>query len=468
MVLLVWMLGLAGASHALASDLYVATTGSDANSGTSPGAAKLTVQAAVASAAADDTIHVAAGKYSGAAMIDINKPLTLLGAQEGVNPTSGPRYSDNIGRYTLGTVGIPSPSSAESVIERTTTDGNPVVLVSSPGVTIDGFVITDSALATTNNSIHGIRVNTSTAAAPVRVVNNVVMGLGADSSTTTKSIPSANGITIYSNTPLPQSSAVVSDNLIAGIFGTGYHFGTSGWFAGVAKGIWVGSASGTVPVDNITISGNVIKDVSSAAGGAWGIEVNAASAQHNTGLTVEGNTIDTVIANRGGTSSGSYAYGIAVETYMDNLSITHNKISNIVKQGSSAFRLAAILLSNDRVAGSAHVNLNSLAASPAYGIAVDPSATGGRVDATDNWWGQDTGPNAGQVSGSATTSPWTAGHNDDPIKLGQPGFWPVAPSVATVPVSNSPASSTWSVALLLLAGVGILILAGCRSEALPV
>jgi hypothetical protein len=323
-------------------------------------------------------------------------------------------------------------------------------------VTIDGFAITDSALATTNNSIHGIRINTSTAAAPVRVVNNIVMGLGADSGTTTRSLPSANGITIYSNAPLPQSSAVVSDNLIAGVFGTGYHFSIStfSWYAGAAKGIWLGSASGTAPVDDVTISGNVVKDIASAAGGAWGVEVNAATGQRSTGLTVAGNTIDNIIANRGGTSSTSYAVGIAIETYMDSLLIEHNKISNIVKQGTSAVRLAAISFSNDPVAGSAHVNDNSLTGNSSFGIAVDPSATGGKVDAAGNWWGQEAGPNPGQVSGSPIISPWTRAYSDDLAKAGQPGFWPVAPGV---PVVSTPASSSWSIALLLLAGAGTLI-----------
>jgi len=448
------VLALAWASQALAAEYYVATTGSDANSGLSAGAAKLTIQAAVASAASGDEIHVAAGTYSGTSMININKPLTLLGAQAGVHPTAGTRYNDNITHYTLGTVGIATPSSAESVIERTIADGNPVVLVSSPGVTIDGFAITDSALATTNNSIHGIRINTSTATAPVRVVNNVVMGLGADSSSTTRSLPSASGITIYSNSGLPQSSAVVSDNLIAGIFGTGNKFSIStfSWYAGAAKGIWLGSASGTVPVDNVMISGNVVKDIASAAGGAWGVEVNAATGQHSTGLSVTGNTIDNIIANRGGTSWTSSAVGIAIETYMDDLSIDHNKISNIVKQGTSALRLAAISLSNDPVAGSAHVNDNSLAGAR-FGIAVDPSATGGNVDATSNWWGQQTGPSTGQVVGSATTSSWISVYSDDQAKAGQPGFWPVAP---VVPVVSTPASSPWSLALLAVFGLAAL------------
>ena len=436
LVLMVLVMGFMGASQAVATEYYVATTGNNANSGLSAGTAKLTIQAAVAAAAASDTIYVAAGKYSDTAMIDINKPLTLRGAQWGVNPTIGTRYGDNIGRYTLGTVGIATPSPVESTIERTTTDGNPVVLVSSPGVTIDGFAITDSALATTNNSVHGIRINTSTAAAPVRVVNNVVMGMGADSATTTKSIPSANGITIYSNGPLPQSSAVVSDNLIADIFGVGYHLG----YAGTAKGIWLGSSSGTVPVDNVTISGNVIKDIASAAGGAWGIEVNAATSQHSAGLSVTGNTVDTVIANRGGTSFTSYARGIAIETYMDDLLVSHNKISNIVKEGTSALGLTAIFLGTDPVAGSAHVNLNSLAAGSGTGITVDPSAKGGKVDATNNWWGQATGPSAGQVSGSAVTLPWTTTYRDDPAKVGQPGFWPAEPTYSSPsPVSTGPA-----------------------------
>ena len=62
-------------------------TGNDANSCTAPGMACKTIQAAINKASANDTINVAAGTYLELAPgpLTVNKTLTLLGAQSGVD-----------------------------------------------------------------------------------------------------------------------------------------------------------------------------------------------------------------------------------------------------------------------------------------------------------------------------------------------------------------------------------------------
>src|SRR5438093_64223 len=76
-------------SVAAATDWYVDTLGSDANSCTAPGplSACQTIQAAINKASPNDTIHVAAGLYPEAAPgpLTVNKTLTLLGAQAEVD-----------------------------------------------------------------------------------------------------------------------------------------------------------------------------------------------------------------------------------------------------------------------------------------------------------------------------------------------------------------------------------------------
>ncbi len=98
---------------------YVAPTGSDSNEGTlvSP---FLTIQRAVDMAAAGDTIHVAAGTYAAGA--NINKSLTLLGAQAGVDARDG------------------RPGAPESVI---TAGGLGTFFLNATNITFDGFTFTN-------------------------------------------------------------------------------------------------------------------------------------------------------------------------------------------------------------------------------------------------------------------------------------------------------------------------------------
>src|SRR5207302_715707 len=94
------------------------TLGNDANTCTAPGlSACRTIQAAINKASTGDTINVAAGTYpEPAGSLNVNKTLTLLGAQNGVD--------------ARGRVGL------ESII----TDPNGTV-VSANNVVIDGFTV---------------------------------------------------------------------------------------------------------------------------------------------------------------------------------------------------------------------------------------------------------------------------------------------------------------------------------------
>ena len=71
-----------GAPVSAAGDRYVATTGSDAGACDNVASPCLTIAYAVAQATAGDTIHIAAGSYTGAGNqhVVIGKALTLAGA----------------------------------------------------------------------------------------------------------------------------------------------------------------------------------------------------------------------------------------------------------------------------------------------------------------------------------------------------------------------------------------------------
>src|SRR5688572_16461500 len=70
---------------AFATDWYVDDTGSDANDCMSAATPCQTLQAAINKAGSGDTIHVAEGTYPVAGLVTVDKTLTLLGAQAGVD-----------------------------------------------------------------------------------------------------------------------------------------------------------------------------------------------------------------------------------------------------------------------------------------------------------------------------------------------------------------------------------------------
>ncbi len=88
------------------------------------------IQDAINAAAAGDTIMVAAGLYSPAATITVNKSVTIQGPQAGIDP-----------RPSAGSARTPGDTSSEAII-----DGSPATLgrifyIDANNVVIDGLVI---------------------------------------------------------------------------------------------------------------------------------------------------------------------------------------------------------------------------------------------------------------------------------------------------------------------------------------
>ena len=99
------------------TDRYVSTTGSDTGDCSSPGSPCLTITYAISQSVAGDAIHVAAGTYA-VANANINKSLTFLGEQAGVDARDG------------------RPAASESIIAGS---GFGTFHLSAADITFDGF-----------------------------------------------------------------------------------------------------------------------------------------------------------------------------------------------------------------------------------------------------------------------------------------------------------------------------------------
>lgn len=153
-----------------------------------------------------------------------------------------------------------------------------------------------------------------------------------------------------------------------------------------------------------------------------GIRVGAAGRQIAQGITIENNTANgnvkegvSLVAGRdliGGAVSGNRLGGNGIGVYMEavvrgtNLSITDNKIvgangtgvgiqlkaTNVTITGNDVRNNATGLLVH-KAAGSA-ANNNNIARNEAFGVDASALAPGESFDATNNWWGEPSGPKA--------------------------------------------------------------------------
>src|SRR2546423_1028721 len=145
---IVFAMGVSAAAQA-ATTLYVdGTLGSDANPCTASGlSACKPIQAAINKASAGDTIIVAAGLYPEAAPgpLSVNKTLTLLGAQAGV---------DARGRLAT---------------ESTVADSQGTYITANK-VVIDGFTIENS----TNSAFTGYGIAMGAGTTGTKILNNII------------------------------------------------------------------------------------------------------------------------------------------------------------------------------------------------------------------------------------------------------------------------------------------------------
>jgi hypothetical protein len=363
-------LAVTGVQNATAANLYVnGTTGNDANNCTTPVTACMTIQAAVIKAAPNDTINVAAGIYPepAAGPLTINKTLTLLGAQAGVDA-----------RFPRG------PESSIQDPQGTS--------VSASDVVIDGFTVRMSVVSAFTG--YGLWLNPGISG--TEIVNNIVedniIGIGLANS--------------------GASPALIRHNLIRNNTIPGSGSGT---------GIYTDEFSGGATVRNVLIEENTFSghagsgaaiNISNTdfANGVFDLQVLSNLFDMNSRAFLLFNTHDSVFDDNTITSS-TFVGSADVRLFDNNSNLVFT--NNDLRGGTGhAIRFSSFfaLASSDVEFHQNNIELYALT-----GLTVDPLSHLGTVNAECNWWNSPSGPlnvpnnptgTGEEVVGDADFTPW--------------------------------------------------------------
>jgi hypothetical protein len=404
-----------------------------------------TIQGAIDAARPGDTIRVAPGVYTEALTID--KRLRLLGAQEGVAPTSvgrpggestivaGQAVIITAGDVELngfemadfrGGVSIPGPFPAPGYERRNITIGyNWLHSSQSPvdyGIRVEPGLL--RRLVIVHNTVDVLDTD------PQRFALAAVELGGGESA---DGHPTYVDLRISDNTFKNVTrygvfaSADPAAYLIDGLEMNGntfeeclISFNLGNIRGGEFCGNWVGARGGALGIQAGTISGNTFR-----AGGRlalWGTEYGFLRPSAH--VEVANNEFTCEVTGR----------GIRFSEGVDDSTITVRR---------NAFRDAGIAPNGDGVVG--------------YLIRNDGV---GSVAASMNWWGHAEGPTAatGALFGPVTATPYISAYVDDPAKVGRPGFWPQVTTAtritATRPGPSRPGASYAISGTVTITGLG--------------
>ncbi|TVR76056.1 MAG: T9SS C-terminal target domain-containing protein [Saprospirales bacterium] len=347
---------------------YVEISGVDSGECDDPNHPCLTIQYAIGQANGGDLIYVSSGVYN--ENVSINKPLTLIGANEN---------NDCNSRVT------------ESVIAPAS--GAPVTITSDE-VTINGFEI--------NAPNHGVAIelsNTSNISILYNNVNSIGTDIGFGG-------PPTNSNTVhairYQLDAGSYANIDVSYNCISNISHSGNTFNS-------ASGIGFLQSTSQGTLNDITIENNSIEDVNANTGNwgdggriAYGILINVGG---NSNFETNGKVENvTIIGNSISNLEGYISTGIGLEGNTENtvvsgntvLGLTGHKVSN---RGGGGYDLQALKFENNRYVGTVTVENNSFQTNTfmhsdpdGVGYAVAnyvPADPHGTVDVSCNWLGTD-------------------------------------------------------------------------------
>lgn len=326
------------------------------------------IQPAINAANEGDTIEVEAGNYE--ENLTINKPLTLIGANEDNDCDS---------------------RVVESVIAPTS--GAPVT-ITSDDVSINGFEI--------NAPGHGTAIELSNTG-NVSILHNRIHNIGTDpgfggpptNSNTVHSIRYQLDAGSYSN-------VTISNNCISNISHPGNTFNS-------ASGIGILQSTSQGTLTDLTIEGNTIENVNANTGDwseggriAYGILINVGG---NANFPTNGSVVNALISgNEIDNLNGYISTGIGLEGNTEDALVTGNTVSNLTgykvsNRAGGGYDLQALKFENNRYVSTVTVEHNSFQTNTfthndpdgvGYAVAnyVDAGEYG-TADVSCNWFGTD-------------------------------------------------------------------------------
>lgn len=311
-----------------------------------------TISQAVTNASAGDTIEVAAGTYSES--VNVNKSLTVLGAQAGVDARTR--------------------SGAESIVDGTNSGGETPFYVTSSDVTIDGFTI--QGANSSNYSGYGILLATGTSGA--HIVNDIIqsnsIGIGlANANATDQAVIQYNLIENNNAPGAPSGFGIYTDQYVARGTVSDVLLDSNTFSGNLNAGIVFGSQDDTEPDTGITISNNLFN------GDGQGMYAFSLTSSSITGNTFE-NAIRTVYGD------------IQLFEGTSQVSITGNLMEN---GGSYALEISNAATGAPAATGVTYSE-NSVSGYNSGGVAVSIDASGdynGTLDVSGNWWNTAIGAN---------------------------------------------------------------------------
>lgn len=433
-----------------------AVNGSDANEGTGPADAFLTLQKAIDTVTAGGTVRAAPGLYD-PNFTTVTKSVTLLGAQAGVDPLTRD----------------PNDATAESIVQSNTGFR---ITGASAVVTIDGFVFKEKTVGLSFAISTG--TGGSDVGATVTVESNVFSsmngGIGSSFGTNPSSFAISGNLWSGGKNAISMqgdrgaATLVIDSNRFANLTGTAIFIlvwtgaeitnNTVQSQTGSQDPIQVGGCHGCrIAGNTIASSGgfesisligsdgpsvdSVIEDnviTSPTRSDNYGIYIGIA-----TGTTIRRNTItgareagiatdpaSSVLDNQITSAGGAGTVGIYLRRASTGSTVTGNTITG-----------AAVGIDIDPQAGSTstHVNRNAIDGNTA-GLTNRAAAL---ADATCNWWGAASGP-GGQgpgsgdpVSANVTFSPWLLGDDLENATCGPPATPTPTPSPTPTPTPTA-------------------------------
>jgi hypothetical protein len=390
--LLIGLFACFATSAAYALDRYVATTGADVGDCSAPGSPCLTLQYAINQSAAGDTIHVAAGTY-GSALVLVNKTLTLLGAQAGVDARSR--------------------AATESILSNTSG-----MSVSASNVIIDGFTIQDSTTAAFTG--FGLLLNSGVDGTQVvnNIIQNNIVGLGLANGGTTQAVVMHNHFKTNNQPGSSSGTAIYSDIFVSGTV-SNVLIDANAFDGNANAGVGLNGDTASI-YSNITITNN-----------AFDSNGRGIYALFTASILIRGNALtNTSTPTDGGQSSAISAFGAVT-----GMSILNNHL-----QGGAQNGIRII----DAIGGSPNTGIeahqNDIVGFATAGLVNQDTA---QVNATCNWWGAASGP----------TNPANPGGTGD-VVTGPAAFapWLVVPAIADCPrLQPVPTLSPLAILLMVLA-----------------